>query len=1140
LAVAYGAARIYTNALWFRELGQENVYERLLVAQGVFALVVMLSVAVFTGANLAVAWRSAGGRRSRAANVGIVAIAIVIGRLFASAARGDYLTFLLWEHRQQFGATDPIFHKDIGFFVFTIPLELFIWKALVWLVAVTIVLVAVVYAVTAALRIRPLRASFRVQVHLAGLAATLLVLAGWRLLLQRYLLELGQPASGGRFSFSGADYVDVRVRMPGLTALAAITFAIAASLIGAPFIARARGAKFAGRLVAGLALVVLVAAGIVGILAPDLVQRIDVNPNPLLREQPYLQHSISATRAGLGLDEVDMKAYEPTGTFRDADISTLRRQLASVPTWDTWLLGPRMRQLATNLPYYRPATPTLAVSRVDGRQQPTVVGERELDLHPIRQSLRTWSNAHLAYTHGLGIIRYSATAVDAAREPSLLGTPGIRQPRIYFGRLPSARSNGPSTADVPQLFRDLGRGPAVEAPWVVADTRRPEVDTPGSPQVPYHYTGDGGIQLSNWLRRAAFALSLHSKNLLLSHDITSESRLMLHRDVADRLHTLAPFIHWDHAATPLTTDGHIEFLVAGYSMSTNYPYGQTVDVGGESANYVRASVYATVDAFSGQVELYLTDDSDPIARAWAAAFPTLFHAAQDMPPELRQRLRYPEDLFDAQAAAFETFHTTRPDVFASGDDTWAPPIALSGPIEVAGGVDFDQSDEDDLRLTMKPTYTVAAPPGQTGPRLVIHLPYAPTNAQNLAATLSGWVDQNGHTHLGGWTLPHDAVTLGPAQTSRVVFATPRVSNLLGLRNLEVRDLDKSSIDSVILGYPHLLFLPGGVVQIQSLYEGSRGPGAARLLGVTAYMDGHAGLGPDIETAVRQALNKPPRVQVVRPHKPLIVGTPTELTFQAAHARKEVITIQTAAGTEHWVRRVVNGQGILRWTPTAAGPVQVRMEVFGLDGTHTEHATALRVLSPAPTVRLVRPPAHAQVGRPIRLLFNAAHGHRATARVSSHAGIVFIRHYLLHNGSGVLRWTPNTPGRVHIVIGLTGHQGQTASTALTLHVDPRPPTPAPPSAEFVKLPTTLTVGVPSRITITADNCTTAITTLLGPNGETHSWTSPCPVRNASFVWTPTQAGQLRASVRAGGPGDRTAEHTVLLTIDRPPAPPRPGG
>ena len=422
-----------------------------------------------------------------------------------------------------------------------------------------------------------------------------------------------------------------------------------------------------------------------------------------------------------------------------------------------------------------------------------------------------------------------------------------------------------------------------------------------------------------------------------------------------------------------------------------------------------------------------------------------------MPAELRQRLRYPGDLFDAQATAYERLHTTQPDLYVSEADAWSRPIALSGPIEVAGDVDFDESDEDDLRLTMEPSYFLAAPPGAARSRLILRTYYTPQSGQNLVGTLSGWVDQNGQEHLSAQNLLRDPITLGPAQMSRFVFSTPRVRNLLGLRNLEIRDLDTSSLDAVLLGRPHVLMLPGGVLQIQSLYEGTRGPGAARLLGVTVYLNGRAGLGPDIDSALRQALNSPPHTSLLPPPDPIVVGTPVKLAFRVKNARREVITITSEAGTTRKRLNLETGRGTVKWVP----PVGRRRP-----GTHRgdrpgRHRlvdnAALTVLGKPPTIRLIDAPAGAVVGRPLRISFKVTRGVSESATVSTRAGIEFTRSYLIRNGLGVIEWTPKASGPAVLLVRVRGHDGQTATRKVRHHrgAPPRAAAPArrgdPPGA-----------------------------------------------------------------------------------------------
>jgi hypothetical protein len=668
---------------------------------------------------------------------------------------------------------------------------------------------------------------------------------------------------------------------------------------------------------------------------------------------------------------------------------------------------------------------------------------------------------------------------------------------------------------------------------VLVDTRRPEVDIPaadGAGRAPYHYDGTGGIELSSWVRRTVFALALGSKELLLSDDISPESRLLLNRDVHDRLHALAPFIQWDSSAVPLTSDGRIVFVVDGYTTSENYPYAERVRLGGASVNYARSSVRATVDAFTGEVDLYMTDETEPIARAWREIFPTLFRPQAEMPAELRRRLRYPADLFDAQAAAYERFHTTRPDLFVSDADVWSRPIALSGPIEVAGDIDFDEDDEDALRRTMPPGYTYTPPPGQTRPRLVRGTYFTPRRGQNLVATLSGWIDGDGRARLAARNLPRDRVTLGPAQMSRLTFANARVRNLLGLRNLEIRDLDKSSLDTVLLGRPHLMFLPGGVIQIQSLYEGSRGPGAARLLGVTAFLNGRAGLGPDIGSAVRQALNEPPRVQVLPPAGAVVVGRPVKLAFRVQNARREVVTITSASGHRTKTRHVASGQGTVTWMPTDAGQARVRVTVAGLDGTTVSDSRPLSVLDSPPTLRFVDPPRRAVAGQPVRVVFAVTNAVEESVKVSTRTGIVFTRSYDLRKGTGVVTWIPEAPGPAVMQISTRGQQRQTVTKRLRLDVRPREVASAP-TVTLVRVPETLTVGLRSRFTFRATDCRTASARIKGPGGSVRIWRFPCPADPGRVIWTPSVSGRYLFTATAFG-ADTTSRATVPLHVEDP--------
>jgi uncharacterized protein len=1108
LIAALAAARIWPDALWFQELGQLDVFGRVVAAKAELYVLVVGGVALFVGTNLVIAaWRT-NIARSGSAALAIVAASLVIGTFFGSSAAQHWETFVLWRHQQLFGVTDPLFGKDVGFFVFSLPFLLALSTLLLWLIAVAAGSVAVVYRAGDALGFRPPRAADHAQMHLSLLAAGFLLVVAWRFQLERYGLELSQPGRGSNRSFAGADYVDVHVRSPGLAALSILAVVLAFACVAVPLVSRRnrRGA----RLLVGIPLAALVIAAVsITSWIPALVQRFAVNPNPLLSEQPFLLRSIAATRSGLGLDAIEVDSYSPSGELEAADVSEARERLANVLLWDAAVVHARMLDLVTQTPYYRPEEPTFDVVRVGGSREPTMASARQLDIGRVRRKGQTWINDRLAYTHGLGLVRFSGTDIEGRGQPRLLDAGlALRQPRIYFGEFPA---KSPS--------------------WVVADTRRPEVDIPSGDErgSEYHYDGSGGIALSSWIRRTLFAFGLGSKDLLLSDDITPQSRILLHREVHDRLRTLAPFIQWDTKPASLAADGRIMFVVPGYTTSKSYPYAERVELGGASVNYARSSVLATVDAFSGSVDLYITDSADPIVRAWAEAFPTLFRSESELPASVRDRLRYPVDLFDAQATAYERFHATQAAVFASDADAWSRPTSLSGPVDVAGDIQFDEDDEDELRHRMLPGYKFAPPPGSTTPQVVLSTYYSPRRGQNLVASLDGWVDEDGGVHLAARLLPRDPITLGPAQVSRLVFSTPRVQNLLGLRNLEVRDLGQSSIDAVTLGEPHILFLPSGVMQIQSLYEGTSGPGVSRILGVTAFLNGSAGLGSDIEGAVRQALHKPPSIDVLRPPGPLLVGTPVELGFRVRNAERELVTITSSAGRREASLSLKGGRGEVDWLPSAPGHARVRVEVEGLDGTTVVDTLSLRILTRPPTVRFIAVPNRAVVGRPVRVSFEVTNSHREVVNVSTREGVL-ERRYLIRNGTGLIEWTPQTPGPAVIRITTHGGQGQMARERTRLSVTSGFRT-DPPTVTLVQVPEMATVRRESEIVFRVSGARVVVARIAGDGEEGRVWRFAGPPRTVSFAWKPGRPDDYRLTVTARGSSGRTAQVAVRLTARR---------
>jgi uncharacterized membrane protein (UPF0182 family) len=829
-AAAVLGSRLLTDFWWFAQVGHAGVFWRILVLKAEILAVVGASATLWLVATLRAALRRAAVNVSRQFAAAGGGACVALGCLVGVHAMPQWQTVMLWAHASPFGVFDLVHHRDVGYFVFTLPLLNAVANCVLTVTCIAMAVAAAAYVISGAVSMSPLEVTALARTHLAGLAALALAALAWRLSLVPYALEVSTVASPGVTSLPGADYVDVMVRIPAIEVVAFLTLLSAAALpVAAGLAARGRGRAATHAAAWPVAATISVALLSLLVVSP-LIQSLEVNPQPVARERPELLAAIDATRQAWSLTTI--RVVHETPRARIPGALRASRRLAPVQLWDGPVLMQRMRQLTSGTPYFRVGTPTTDFERIHGDRRPVILAERELDLRQVPGRAAGWADSHMVYTHGLGSMAFWSAQVRASGEPQRRRLKPLIQPRIYVG-------NQPPDA----------------AAWVVVSTRRAEADGPGSAgrNRPYHYQGRGGIALSSWIRRAAFALRLHDLGLLLSSDITPRSRIIMQRDVIGRLATLARFIRWDPVTVAAVSAGRIFFIADGYTTSASYPQAEPARLAGSWVNYARPSVVATVDAFSGQTRLYLSDDRDPIARAWAAAFPGLFQPMTEFPPELRPHIRYPPALFQAQAGLYQRFHVQGPAGFASGADVWGYPVSLSGSVAAAGEVRF-ASTAQDPGAALRPFYRLAIPPGHNRTlKLLRTALYTPSGGQNVVAELDGWADDRGTLRLSVMVLPGNRVIAGPAQISRVVLSTRRVISALRLTNKETTDLGQHALTAVRLGTPRWLLSGGGVWQVQPLYIDTSGDGATRMLAVTVFVDGHAGIGRTVALATRQAL-----------------------------------------------------------------------------------------------------------------------------------------------------------------------------------------------------------------------------------------------------------------------------------------------
>jgi uncharacterized membrane protein (UPF0182 family) len=357
--------------------------------------------------------------------------------------------------------------------------------------------------------------------------------------------------------------------------------------------------------------------------------------------------------------------------------------------------------------------------------------------------------------------------------------------------------------------------------------------------------------MSSPVRRALFALRFGDLNLLLSETLGAHPRILLHRDVGERLRSLAPFVHFERRPEVIVVDGRIMFLAHGYTTSDSYPYAARIRaLGGTELNYLRASVVATVDAFSGAVTMYPTDTDDPIMGAWQAAFPTLFTPVERMPADVRTHLRYPRELFDAQARIWASYHIKNVDDFYTKADAWKRPADVSGPIQRLGNLRNGPAGGQAPKL--RPDYVLARLPDQRGEQFMLTTMFTPYSEENLSGYLTGAVDALGRPSLTQLSLPRSRRVLGPSQVTRQILASPGVSGRLRLLNQETTDLGDRSVNIVEISDPRVVPIGDSFLYVQTIYVSARGSGAARLRLVTVFLNGRVGYGKSLDDALRSA------------------------------------------------------------------------------------------------------------------------------------------------------------------------------------------------------------------------------------------------------------------------------------------------
>ena len=705
----------------------------------------------------------------------MVAVALLLGLLAGLAIQTQWSTYLLWRHGGTFGRVDPQFGRDLGWFVFDLPMLTLVNSFAFGLLALTIGLSALAHYLLGGIRpqVRGNRITPRANAHLSVLLAALVAVRAWGFVLDQYQLSYST-----RGEVMGLTYTDANASLVAYRLLAVIAV-VCVVLFGV-------NVRFRGWLLpsAGVGILAVSAVVLSGIY-PAVIQRVQVAPQELERERAYIQRNLELTRFAHGLDEVDTRSFPANSSLTAEQVAANRTTLESVRLWDPPTLQRNYQQLQELRPYYDFVDVDVDRYVIDGDPRQVMVSARELNEE--RVPSQTWQNRRLVYTHGYGMVASEVSSASPEGQPNFLVRDlppvGVEElqvdnPRIYFGE----------------------RSPTYS---IVGAKGPPELDYPEADGTrSFTYDGADGIRLTSVLRRLAFALRYREPNFVLSGLLDTDSRVLVRRDIRERVLSVAPFLTLDGDPYPVAADGRIQWVLDAYTRTDMVPYSQRVDLGRLTtttrvvlvtdpdgtvreerrqvanltgrANYLRNSVKAVVDAYDGTISLYAADVEDPILAAWQRTFPGSFTPLEGASDELRSHFRYPEDLLRVQAALYAQYHIPDADGFYLREDAWKIPQDAVQRRNLGAIEGLDRP--------LRPTYQLIRLPGREEERFTLVQPFVPTGEDrtNLIAYLAAEIEPDGTTALRTFTIPPTRTVLGPEQVLTRVLQDPIISQEMTL------------------------------------------------------------------------------------------------------------------------------------------------------------------------------------------------------------------------------------------------------------------------------------------------------------------------------------------------------------------------
>ena len=752
---------LYTDYLWFSGLGFSEIFKVMWSSKLVLFSITFLFFFIWVIVNLGIASRLKKSKWSfKTISLVVLALSFFQG-LFASNA---WLIVLQFLNQVSFNLKDPIFTKDVSFYVFSLPFFLSIWNYLFVCVLLTTLIVMFYYfqeliraflspqvdphtnAVTSSFDFKQELSKIRrsAMMHMAVLGSLIFFLFAVKHYLNRYAVMYSEKGI-----VVGAGYTDVIVVLPIIKFLMILALVVALLFYVWIFYFSKRQRLRKSHII--LFVLILYGASVFlgGTIIPGMVQSLKVTPNEINLEKPYIENNIEFTKIAYGLDEVEEKDFDINQElFSSINPNEIKETIDNIRILDYRPLTKTYKQTQEIRLYYDLSGIDIDRYNIDGKYTQVMLAPRELDQNQIAQNAKTWVNQHMVYSHGFGVVMSPVNSVTKQGLPNYIikdvppvysveeESIKIDQPRVYYGEK--------------------------ENNFVLVNTKTNEFDYPkGNTNEYINYDGKGGVVLDSFIKKLFMAIRFRDVKILLSSDITPESKIMFSRNIRDRISKITPFIMLDNDPYLVIDKGRLHWIQDAYTLTGNFPYSQKMG----RINYIRNSVKIVVDAYDGDVTYYIVDKSDPLIQVFSNIFPGQFKGFEEMPNSLKEHMRYPEDLFKIQSAIFSTYHMEDIKVFYNKEDAWQIPHEIYGTGQ---------------QVEVEPYYIIMKLPGESEEEFVLMTTFTPLKKDNMIAWLAARSDKENYGKLLLYKFPKDKLVYGPLQIEAKIDQDSEISQQLTL------------------------------------------------------------------------------------------------------------------------------------------------------------------------------------------------------------------------------------------------------------------------------------------------------------------------------------------------------------------------